>query len=307
MFGLAMLFVSFGLTKLVIGRSRLQESNSIQKAIFYIYAFFMIGYMNQIMIKPIDEIDKAMYLNEGKLPDLIIFEGEEPADALITWGREAARKHHPLVREKGYWKLLENICSSIPCTRKRAWERIDMGSITQSGQEHKIVYFNPDIDPIARKSCYPILDGRANSCMKESATEICSRLYPKIHNCENDIALHIASELNKFEERRLDSKNTYTKLRLEMDALTPELFENAAYLVRKYGQNIAPFARVDNGTSSVYEKWDTNTNYAYAVRDAFHKVRDAESREWNDKPCTPYFGGAMCAKTDKDGNMIIEC
>jgi hypothetical protein len=26
----------------------------------------------------------------------------------------------------------------------------------------------------------------------------------------------------------------------------------------------------------------------------------------NDKPCTPYFNGALCAKYDKEGNMKIE-
>ena len=126
-------------------------------------------------------------------------------------------------------------------------------------------------------------------------------------NCYNDIYLHIEKQLRQNEENRVDSKDAYKKLGLEMDAPGHELFEKMSLVVRHFGQNLPPFQRVDNGSSPIYYKWDVNTNKAYAVRDAFHKIKDPESREWNDKPCEPMFGGALCAKTDKDGNMKIEC
>jgi len=90
-----------------------------------------------------------------------------------------------------------------------------------------------------------------------------------------------------------------------MDATALDLFERMKYIVRSRGMNLSPFSRIDNGTE-VYKKWDMNSNEAFAARDAYHKVRNDETRKWNDKPCTPYFGGSLCAKLDKDGNMIIE-
>ena len=91
-----------------------------------------------------------------------------------------------------------------------------------------------------------------------------------------------------------------------MDAPQADLYPAMSFKVRhSRGMNVSPFQRVDNCTA-VYPKWDTHTNEAYSAMDAYIKVKDEESREWNDKPCTPYFGGALCAKTDKDGNMKIE-
>jgi hypothetical protein len=69
--------------------------------------------------------------------------------------------------------------------------------------------------------------------------------------------------------------------------------------------NMSPFRRVDNGTVA-FNKWSRETGEAYTVIDTFQKIHDPFKREWNDKPCVPYFGGALCAKTDHDGNMLIE-
>ena len=68
---------------------------------------------------------------------------------------------------------------------------------------------------------------------------------------------------------------------------------------------MSPFRRVDNGTLA-FDTWSKETIEAHTAIDTFQKIKDSESREWNDKPCVPYFGGALCAKTDKDGNMMIE-
>lgn len=105
-----------------------------------------------------------------------------------------------------------------------------------------------------------------------------------------------------------------------------ELYKKSALLARQRGMNISPFRRVDNGTMT-FDKWSTETTHAHTVVDTFMKIHDPEAREWNDKPCTPvsglalglhglaelliaelcqYFGGALCAKYDKDGNMLIE-
>ena len=247
----------------------------------------MVGFVQYSLIEPMDAVDKGMYVTEGLLPEILIHEGEEPADILLLWGKEAAFKHHPIVRQKKYWELLDKLCMEITCSRKRAWEKIEMGSLTQNGQEHKIIYYNPGVDPTARNICTPI--GAADTCIEKSAIEFCSRLYPKIPNCENDITLHMARELEKFEERRIDSKDAYKKLGLEMDARTHELYNRLVTLVRKYGQNISPFKRIDNGTAPMFHSWDKYTNYAYSVRDAFHKVRDEENREWNDSKLLSFF------------------
>ena len=90
-----------------------------------------------------------------------------------------------------------------------------------------------------------------------------------------------------------------------MDAPGRELYNKAAAEAVKRGVNMSPFARVDNGTVS-FDSWSKETAEAHTAIDTFAKIKDPEAREWNDKPCTPYFGGALCAKYDKDGNMMIE-
>ena len=122
----------------------------------------------------------------------------------------------------------------------------------------------------------------------------------------SQIAAHMSGQLKDYDKGRLDSKDTYRKLNVEMDAPDKELFPALSAVVRSRQVNLAPFARVDNGTAATYDSWDRHTLEAWAAIDAFAKVKDPESREWNDKPCEPLFGGALCAKQDKDGNLMIE-
>jgi len=278
--------------------------------LMYLSIFFFISLIQAFLIEPTDEIDQAMHSHEGALPNLIVYEGDEPVDALMKWGKEAAKKHHPIIREPIYNNLLNRLCNdtlALNCTRLRAWEEIDLGHITQFGQEHIILYNNPEVDPIARYNCDPIMDGKADTCIQYSAKNVCERLSPIPNNCVDDITLHMSNQLKEYNDRRHVSKRTYIKLGLEMDAPTHELFEKSSTIAREHGQNVSPYKRVDNGTAAAFEKWDDITTKAYSALDAFHKVKDPESRQWEDKPCEPLFGGAMCAKTDKDGNMQIEC
>lgn len=272
----------------------------------YIFVIFACSLFHVILIEPKDDIDQAMHLFEGKLPDLIVYEGDEPVDAVLRWGKIAAKDHHPIIREPIYWDMLEKICweTNVPCTRKRAWESIDMGHITINQQSHFITFVDPIVDRTSVK-CQPILDGKANKCLEQAARKLCSRLYPLPEGCMHDLTLHMVSQLDAYKEKRFDSKDTYVKLGISMDAPDEELFYKLGEVLRQRGMNLAPFSRIDNGTTT-FPKWDSHFSEAFAAIDAFYKVRDSESREWNDKPCTPYFGGALCAKTDKDGNMKIE-
>ncbi len=275
--------------------------------VFYIAVFLVVSLCQAKFIEPRNEIDRIMHIEDGKLPDLQILEEEEPVDAILLWGKKAAKDHHPIVREKIYWDLLEKTCleiEGVDCKRRRAWEYIDMGVITVNGQAHKIDYYNPSVDPNSRRQCGPDSEGRKN-CIMKTAMRVCRRIIPPISNCLLDLTKHMLDQLNSFEESRLKKKDTYTKLGLEMDAPHEELFPAAAGLIRERKINISPYRRVDNGTES-FPRWDKHSSEAFHVMDMHKKIEDNESREWNDKPCTPYFGGAMCAKTDKDGNMMIE-
>jgi hypothetical protein len=75
-------------------------------------------------------------------------------------------------------------------------------------------------------------------------------------------------------------KDTYTKLVLEMDAPQRELWLALGRAVRTRCMNMAPFIRVDNGTA-VHGENDILTLEAFKAMDAYNKVKDKESREWN--------------------------
>ena len=278
------------------------------KVVVYISVVFLVAISQAIFIEPEDTIDIAMHIHEGRLPDIVILENQEPADVILKWGKVASKNHHPIVREFIYWDILKKVCSeikSITCKRFRAWEYIDMGSITVSNQAYKIDYFNPEVEPFGKKLC-EVGKNQTNPCVEQTASSICKRIVPQLSHCLRDLVNHMTFQLSQYEMGRLEKKDTYIKLGLEMDAPSSELFPKMASKALSRGLNIVPFSPVGNMSAPKYHDWDTNTKEAYAVMDAFYKVRDPESREWNDKPCTPYFGGALCAKNDKDGNMIIE-
>ena len=292
----------------VLRSPRVKKNIHMGHRIVWYFTVFMTTSLSQVtLIEPSDSIDQAMHIFEGKLPDLKVFEEEEPVDALMKWGKVAAKDHHPIVRESIYWNLLDKMCTEFQygsCKRQRAWEYIDMGMMTVENIRHEIDYYNPNVDPLGKLYCSQIRDDK-DPCILDRSEVICSRIHPKLPQCVDDIYSHISTQLSTYDENRLDSKDTYRKLGLEMDAPDRELFPQLAAIVRSHGMNVAPFSRIDNGTTS-HPRWDIHTTSAYCAIDAFRKIDDPEKREWNDKPCTPYFGGALCAKTDKDGNMIIE-
>ena len=65
------------------------------------------------VIEPNSQIDQAMHMFEGKIPNLIIYENEEPVDAVLRWGKLASKDHHPIVREKIYFDVLGRACDEI--------------------------------------------------------------------------------------------------------------------------------------------------------------------------------------------------
>ena len=274
-------------------------------------AFFVISALHVCGVEPNNSIDVAIHAHEGRLPDLLVYEGDEPVDAILRWVKDTSKEFHPLARQPIHFNLIEEVCGSkiVNCTRRRAWEEIDMGHIVYRNQQHNITYMNPSVDPIGRKNCHSILGGEVDSCVREKAIEVCQRFYPPFPGCIDEISVHISQQLRTFQGVRHNSKNAYTTLELEMDASQGELFQKAAVLVRGNGLNFSPYRRVDNGTDPYPGRTyshDERATRAYATLDAYFKVKDKESREWHDKPCTPMFGGALCGKKDKDGNLKIE-
>ncbi len=277
------------------------------KIVAYLAVFLLVSLSQSLFIEPKGYLDQAMHIHDGKLPDLVILENEEPVDVVLKWGKLASKEHHPILRQPIYWDMLKKVCGEIKftkCKRRRAWEYIDMGSITVSGQSHKIDYFNPEVTPSGYQLCRAT--NRINPCLEKVANATCKRIFPPILNCELDLTKHLASQLEMYNSRRLKTKKTYVKLGLEMDAPDHELFPRMAQIVRQHGMNLVPYNNVGNMSVPKFYPWDENIDKSYTTMDAYMKVKDKESREWNDKPCTPYFNGALCAKHDKDGNMIIE-
>jgi hypothetical protein len=286
---------------------KLMQIHGGHKIAIYALAFLLVCMMQAILVEPGNKLDRLMHYHEGKLPDLRILEGQEPVDAILQWAKAASKDHHPIVREPIYWDLIEKTCLEIKivkCARKRAWEYIDMGKITVHGQNYEIELFNPSVDPLSEHLC-KLENKKTRPCVDMVVQETCARIVPPLRNCEEDLIGHISKQLSEYNIKRLEQKDAYTKLELSMDAPQGELFPAAASIINSRGMNISPFKRVDNGTES-YPTWDLHTTQAFHIMDSHHKVKDLTSRVWYDKPCTPYFGGAMCAKTDASGNMIIE-
>lgn len=128
-----------------------------------LWLILVVSTLQSLMVEPDERVDKAMHVYEGKLPDLEILENEEPVDALLRWGKLAAKEHldakdyQSIVRQPIYLEILEELCgdpskTSLTCTRTRAHEFLSMGAMTFFGKEYPIEFYNPDVDPIARKT-----------------------------------------------------------------------------------------------------------------------------------------------------------
>ena len=107
----------------------------LQKAIVSLCIIVLVSILQAALVEPDVAVDEAMHTFAGKLPDLIIYEGEEPVDALVKWGKEASKvgteasakqeDWRPVVREPIYWEILDELCNKtegLTCTRRRAWE-----------------------------------------------------------------------------------------------------------------------------------------------------------------------------------------
>lgn len=273
-----LLIILHAVTQIPRLKAKVQTS---QKIVISAWIIILVSVLQALLVEPDTAVDIAMHIYEGKLPDLIIFEDEEPADALLKWGKLAAKDHHPIVREPIYWEILDELCNRteiLHCSRTRAWEYLSMGAMTYFGQEYPIDFYNSDVDPVARNESHPT--------MQKAAAQFCERFVPPPDNCVRDITLHISAQLESTDKKRLDAKCSYKRLGLEMDAPGLELYSKAAMIARERKMNMSPFRRVDNGTASFY-KWSKETSEAHTAVDTFQKVHDPESREWNDKPCVP--------------------
>ena len=269
-------------------------------------ATVVTSYIYSQFVEPVQSIDSAMHAFMGKMPDLEVLEGEQVADAVLEWANEAQKEHHPLLRKHIHWALISETCEKqrgeMPhlkdfCKRDKAYESLDFGSINVNGIEHKLNYFkNPNAT---------LEDELEEGRLETRATEICERLVPPMNNCEVDIAKHMKDQYVGFERDRASSKKMYKRLGVLADASAGEIYMAAGRTMSKLGSNFAPFARVDNGTS-VHHKWDKRVDHAHAISAGLAELMVEKDREWYDKPCEPVFGGAMCAKKDAAGNMMIE-
>ena len=200
---------------------RTRRLHMAQRAYVSLWLVVLVSVMQAAFIEPDTQVDIAMHAYEGKLPDLVIHEDVEPVDALIVWAKLASKDHHPIVRESIYYEILDELCNhteTLTCTRTRAFEKLEMGKMTYFGEEYDIEYYNPSVDPVAQRNCTGISRDNADSCMEEAAVLFCSRLIPPPHNCVRDLTAHIASQVQAVDRKRLDGKETYSRLGLEMDA-----------------------------------------------------------------------------------------
>ncbi|GMI07595.1 hypothetical protein TrVE_jg3201 [Triparma verrucosa] len=261
-------------------------------------------------VEPTTAIDSSLHAFMGKMEGPVqVLEGEQVADAVLHWALVEEKKHHPLLRKHIHWSLIDNTCArkdelqlEKACQRRKAFEKLDFGSISYWGQEHKLTYWkNPNATMEEE-----IDAGR----VEDTVDEICERLVPPMDNCNEDVAIHMIEQYEAWEENRQEQKSVYAKIGVCADATAGEIYIAAGKTFNKLGSNYVPFARVDNGTTNgwttTYHPWDTKTMQAQMIMDKLPELLNDKDREWYDKPCEPVFGGAMCAKKDAKGNMMIE-
>jgi len=135
---------------------------SSQKLVISLWLVFLVAILQTLLIEPDTQVDQAMHTFEGKLPDLVVFEDEEPVDALLRWGKIAAKEHldenwTPIVRQPIYYEILDELCNqteTLTCTRTRAWEFLNMGAMAFTGNDYPIDYYNQKLTQVLVANVY---------------------------------------------------------------------------------------------------------------------------------------------------------
>jgi len=286
-------------------RSAVMKSRTAGKGWWGVHllgAFLLCSFLWATGVEPRDYIDLAMHNHNGLIDDysVEVLEGQEVADAVWAFAKKAQKKHHPLLRRPIYWTMIDELCEELPdqCTRKKAFERLNFGTLKIWGQEHKIEHWK---NPLATME-----EEIEAGIMGDLAKATCSRLIPAPPTCVDDMIKHNIEQYEILDGKtRNNKKNMYYKIGVNSAADAGEIHAAASRALNKLGGNFSPYARVDNGTRP-HHGWDHEVAYAYGITDGLGELFNETDREWYDKPCEPVFGGAMCSKTDAKGNMNIE-
>ena len=279
-------------------------------------------------------------------PPLQVLEGQEPADAVYEWARHKDVLKHRILRSPLQRQLVDFLCDpergALTCTRREAKEALFVLDAGYDGLKHRIPYLRPDNetecpynDPMSRCS----LDVVKEMCRRIGFPEGCGdamvnamRNRMQFYDTERWKGQDLYKSLGLRQDVTNETIQEAFKKLSEKYEPRPCMDDNANPAATGPGTSTGaddgaggggadaggeggmgggggeggvPNAGAGAGrTQSENKTWDTGK--MHVVRRAHEKLSDADERWFFDQPCEWVFGGAMCKRTRKNGDMSIE-
>ena len=145
-------------------------------------------------------------------------------------------------------------------------------------------------------------------CAAQAAMELCSRMRPSPADCHQSLFDAVRASYAAAETRRWSGKKTdhYVTLSIAKNALYREIDEAYRFERWNVGADVTPWAARGNASGTpLWPSWDARTNKLHLIEAARTTLLSPTSRKFEDQPCEPVFGGAMCARRTADGGMSI--
>lgn len=149
-------------------------------------------------------------------------------------------------------------------------------------------------------------------CAARAAVDLCDRMRPPPAGCHQSLFDAVRSSYATAETRRWSGKkpDVYVTLGLPKDARYADV--DGAYRFERWsvGGDLPPYAPRGNGSFEsaplpLWHPWDERASRLRRIDAARDALINPTGRKFEDQPCEPVFGGAMCAKRTADGGMSI--
>ena len=248
--------------------------------------------------RPHSQLEASQYFLNYHVYDVSVREGQAPYDAVYEFGASREGAKLEVLRTPKFEHIFNGLCESgeLDCRQNFAREEMFKAEVTQHGYKRILHYMRP----LNESACEPIeVNGvKGTTCMREQAVAFCNTLDPPPSSCDSQIMGLINEHMVTYKKRKWNGRKLYRTLDSLMDAPNSTLWKRYRSSKKDYmkpcfrGPTPLGFSKLEN-------------ERVHTLENAWGTFKDPDERAFYDQPCRIVFG-AMCAKTKKSGDMIIE-
>jgi hypothetical protein len=248
---------------------------------------------------PSPQLEATNYFNLYHVAEVMVREGQQPYDAVYEFGKSREGAKFETLRTPKFDHIFEGLCEDegVKCNRRFAQEEMFKAEVSQHGHKRFLHYMKP----LNESKCKPIEENGVlgTTCTRRQSRRFCKMLDPPPSSCVSQIMGLINQHMVTYNKRKWNGRRLYRTLDSLMDASNATMWKRYLKARKEFVKPCFP--------------GPTPLGFSTMERDRLHTLgsawgsvgKDPDERAFYDQPCRIVFG-AMCAKTKKSGDMIIE-